>query len=137
MFLRFFRLGKSREVVATDIDSDFDDPPPPYVEKSPDQEKLTAEDGLVLRLQCFITRLLVTNYEIQGNLGGFDDNDTTSYYEHYLDLCKKYCMLLGMQFATRKEVLAVKRELLRIIFEPARVLGIPAGKQILDQVFVV
>ncbi|KAH0340608.1 hypothetical protein KCU81_g6704, partial [Aureobasidium melanogenum] len=125
IFSRFFRRGRSSKTAsATSNKADFDDPPPPYLEKTSKHKLPDSEENLVYRLQCFITRLLRVRYDIQGEIWDID-KDTTC-YDHYFDLCKKYCMLLGMQLSTRQEVLATKQELLRVIFEPARVLGIPA-----------
>lgn len=127
IFSRFFRRGRSSKTAsATSNKADFDDPPPPSLEKTSKHKLPDAEENLVYRLQCFITRLLRVRYDIQGEIWDIDKD--TTYYDHYFDLCKKYCMLLGMQFSTSQEVLATKQELLRVIFEPAKTLGIPAGK---------
>lgn len=54
-------------------------------------------------------------------------NDTAD-HSYYLDLCERYCLLLGAQSDSRDEIVATKQELMRVIFEPARMLDIPAGK---------
>lgn len=104
----------------------LDDAPPPYSDPQTGIAPKQDEDP-VSRLQSLITQRLISEYGLSSDLGCANNNDIFD-QKYYLDLCRKYCLLLGAQFDSRHDVVATKQELMRVIFEPARMLGIPAGK---------
>lgn len=126
--------------------SPFDHPPPSYAEAcrsstlndtSPCTEASPSEAShteacespvlhdvsRVQKLQSFFAWRLAIEYHLDSRSPSRDRDQ-----EYFLGLCKKYCMLLGMQFKSSKEVATAKEKLTRDVFEPARMLGIPAGK---------
>lgn len=125
-----FLLGRRRRTRDGPTDRtkcDLDDAPPPYSDPQIDTDPKQDEDP-VRRLQSFITQRLISEYGLASELD-CTNNDDTADQKYYLDLCRKYCLLLGAQFDSRDDVVATKQELMRVISEPARMLGIPAGKQ--------
>lgn len=102
---------------------DLDVEPPPYSDLLTDREQ-APDRSSVSRLQSFIIQRLVSDYGLSSELRIDDTFD----HKYYLDLCRRYCMLLGARFDTRNEIVATKQELMSVIFEPAGMLGIPAGK---------
>ncbi|CAD0088222.1 unnamed protein product, partial [Aureobasidium mustum] len=132
------RMFRSRRTWLTsaraDSSSFFDDPPPSYTEAcqvtilqdaSPYtvacQPPIPHNASPVQRLQSFIAWRLTTEYRLETGTLRLDREQ-----EYFLGLCKKYCMLLGMQIKSKKEVMIAKEELTRDVFKPARMLNIPA-----------
>ncbi|KAK6000532.1 hypothetical protein QM012_003778 [Aureobasidium pullulans] len=127
--------GRQRPDVAEAYSSSFfDDPPPSYAKAclSPSshdaspyteacQPPVLHSASPVQRLQSFIASRLAIDYNLETRPLSLDREQG-----YFLGLCKKYCMVLGMQFRSRKEVATAKEELIRDVFEPARTLGIPA-----------
>ncbi|KAG9691934.1 hypothetical protein KCU95_g7692, partial [Aureobasidium melanogenum] len=118
------RRRRTRDGSTDCIKRGLDDNPPPYSDSRTTITPKQDED-LVRWLQSFITQRLVSEYGLSSELGCTNNDDIVD-QKYYLDLCRQYCLLLGAQSDSRHDVVARKQELMKVIFEPAKMLGIPA-----------
>ncbi|KAI5242844.1 hypothetical protein E4T43_04572 [Aureobasidium subglaciale] len=79
----------------------------------------------VQRLRRFITWGLMIDYSLVDDWSVWEANITND-NRHFHGLCRKYCMLLGTQFDSKKDIATAKHQLQRDVFEPVYLLGIPA-----------
>lgn len=102
-----------------------------------EQTQEAALPHAVYRFQRFLTWRLATDYGVASSIRKADrlcNPERT----HFASLCQSYCTLLAAKFATEEQALQAKQQLMQDVFEPARLLGVPAGMHVaLLQCFII